>query len=104
MKFLRFSMFDAAKTAEMSQVSDKVMANLPPGLKVLAAYTCLGNPFPATVPPNALISVAVMEAESAEAIVATAYPAMLAGAQMWYVPVMEVSIGAAAEQEKKYRA
>ena len=103
MKFLTFVMFDVDKTAEMSQLSDKIQANPPPGTKTLAMYTCLGIPFPG-FPPNTLLSITVSEAESSEAIAAGTYPAALAGATVWSVPVLEAAIGAVAEQEKKYRA
>ena len=102
MKFLVFNMFDVDKTAEMSAISDKIQANPPPGIKALAAYTCLGIPFPG-FPPNTLLSISVAEAESSEAIAAETYPAALAGATVWCVPVLEMPLGAVAEDEKKYR-
>lgn len=102
MKFLSFTMFDPAKAAEMSEISDKLQANLPPGIKESTGYTCLGLPFPG-FPPNTLLTIGVIEAESTDAMAAVAYPVALAGATIWYVPVMEMTIGAVGEQEKKLR-
>ena len=103
MKFLLFSMFDAAKATDVSQASDKVWASPPPGIKALADYVCLAIPFPGGLPPNTVASVMVVEAESAEAMVGVAYPFLLAGATVWYVPVMELPVAAAAEAERKAR-
>ncbi len=103
MKFLIFTMFDVSKTAEMSAVSDKMQANPPPGIKTLAMYMCMGIPFPG-FPPNTLLGISVAEAESSEAIAAETYPASLAGATVWCVPVLESAVGAVSEQEKKYRS
>jgi len=77
MKFLTFSMFSPDKAAEVAQASDK--ATRTPGTKTLALYVCQGNPFPPTVLPNALVGIAVLEAESNDAISARIYPMSLAG-------------------------
>ena len=101
MKFMTFVMFDVAKAAEMAQVSDKT-ADMP-GIKRLAQYACQGIPFPHTIPPNTMVVVTINDAESNEAMAAANYPAGLAGATVWNVPVLEMPIGGAAETEKKYR-
>jgi len=100
-KFLIFSMFEAAKGAEVAQASDQVAKT--PGQKVLAEYVCEGIPFPATVPPNMMVSISVREAESNEAIAAVMYPLALAGATVWSVPVLEMPVAGATKVEKKYR-
>jgi hypothetical protein len=100
MKFLGFSMFDIAKTAEVAQAGDKV-ANTP-GAKILAQYVCQGIPF-AGVPPNMMVVVSVAEYESNDAIAASSYPLALAGATVWEVPVLEMPVGGGAATEKKYR-
>ena len=102
MRFLRFSMMDTANIPQVSQASDKAMANPPPGFKVLSIDACLSIAFPGQ-PENTIVSVAIVEAESAEALAATAYPITLAGATVWNVPVMEVPVTGAAEAEKKVR-
>jgi hypothetical protein len=102
MKFLRFTMMDAAKVAEVSKVSDKMMANLPPGYKMHSLYACLGIPFPGA-PANAIVAVSVLETDSSEALTATGYPLTLAGASVWDVPVLEMPVGGAVEVEKKLR-
>ncbi len=107
MKFLVFAVFDVAKAAEMSAASDKFQANPPEGIKTLFMYTCQGIPFPQglpdNVPPTSLVTISVQEADSNEAVSAGMYPFMLAGAQMWAVPVLELPVGAVSEQEKKLR-
>ena len=103
MKFLHFVMFDAAKAADVAEAGDKFWAKPPPGMKQLATYLCLGMPFP-DVPPNTVVGIDVIEAETAEALTAFFYPMGLAGAsQQWCVPVLELPVGGAAKMEKKIR-
>ena len=100
MKFMVFTMYDAAKAAEVMQASDK--AAKMPGQKLLALYVCGGKPFDG-VPPNTLVAISVREAESAEALAAVEYTLILAGATVWAVPVVELPVGGAVAEEKKYR-
>lgn len=102
MKFLMFAMMDVAKAAEFAQASDKVWASPPPGIKMLADYVCLGISFPGA-PPNTVVGISIVEAESAEALTAVTYPMALAGASLWNVPVLEMPVAGAAELEKKMR-
>ena len=107
MKFMLFGIIDAAKAAEMAQVSDKLQANPPEGIKTLAMYSCQGIPFPNGLPDNAsltsFVTIAVLEAENNEMLSARMYPYMVAGASIWAVPVMDLPMGAVAEQEKRIR-
>jgi hypothetical protein len=100
MKFLIFSVFSQDKAAEIAQASDKV-ANTP-GAKTSAMYVCQGIAF-AGVPPNTLVTIAVVEAESNDAISARIYPLSLAGATVWAVPVQEMPVAGAVKTEKKFR-
>jgi hypothetical protein len=100
MKFLGFAMYDVAKAVEVAQASDKVSKT--PGRKVLADYVCEGIVFPGQ-PPNTLVSIAVAEYESNEAVAAALYPMAIAGATVWAVPVLEMQVGSGAATEKKYR-
>ena len=102
MKFLNFAMYDVAKAAEVAQAADKAMASAPSGFKVLADYVCEGLAFPG-VPANTIVGFRIVEAESNEAIAAAAYPIVLAGATLWYVPILEMPTGGTAEVEKKYK-
>jgi len=103
MKFVMFIMNDVAKMADVAAASDKTMASPPPGTKLLARYVCLGIPFPGA-PPNTLVVISLREAESAEGMAAISYPLALAGATVWYVPVLEVPVEPrVAEVEEKYR-
>jgi len=99
MKFITFSMYDVAKLPEVAQVADK--NSKIPGLKTLAAYNCLGLPFPGVFPPNTMISIGIREAESAETLGAALYSIALTGATTWAVPVMEVPVGGAVAEVKK---
>jgi len=100
MKFLVFSMFDVAKTAEIAQIADKVAKT--PGQKTIAQYVCQGMALSGLL-PNTSLAIAVVEAESNEALAATQYPMGLAGISTWAVPVLEVPVGRVATAEKKYR-
>ncbi len=102
MKFIRFVMIDATKAAEVSKVSDRTMANPPPGYKVQAVYACQGLPFPGA-PPNTVVAISIYEADSNESMTATAYPLTLAGATVWDVPALELPIGTTGEVERKLR-
>jgi hypothetical protein len=100
MKFLMFSMFDVAKTADIAQLGDKLAKT--PGRKVLASYICMGQAFPG-VPPNTMVGVSIADYESTEAMAAALYPMELAGATVWAVPVLETTPGRTTATEKKYR-
>ena len=100
MKFLIFSVFSPDKAAEVAQASDKVASA--PGAKTSAMYVCQGIPFPG-VAPNTMVSIAVVEAESNDAISARIYPLSLAGATVWAVPVQEMPVAGAVKTEKKFR-
>jgi len=100
MKFLMFAMYDVAKTAELAQVADKVAKT--PGQRTIAQYSCQGMAF-AGLPPNTALAIAVVEAESNEALAATQYPMGLAGISTWAVPVLEVPVGRTTTAERKYR-
>jgi len=101
MKFITFSMYDAAKSAELMQAADK--AHKMPGQKTLAAYACLGLPFPGVLPPNTIVGFTIREAESAEALASVLYTLTVAGATTWAVPVVEMPVGSLAAEEKKLR-
>lgn len=100
MKFLTFVMYEPSKAAEIAQAADKVAQT--PGVKPINRYVCMGIPFYGA-PQELMCTVTVNEAESSEAMAASSYPVRLAGASMWWVPVMEYEAGTAADVEKKYR-
>ena len=102
MKFLSFTVGDMGKVGQVAQASDKVWASPPPGIKLLATYTCQGIAFPGQS-PDTLVSVSVIETESNEAMAAVDYPVALAGASLWNVHVLELPVARAAEMEKKMR-
>jgi len=102
MKFLTFAIMDVTKAAEVAQANDKVWASPPPGLKLLASYVCQGMPFP-SIPPNTLVGIEIIEAESNEALAAANYPVALAGASVHTIPVLELPVAGAAVVEEKYR-
>ena len=100
MKFLIFAMFDPTKVTELAQVVDKAAKT--PGQKTIAQYVCQGMAF-SGIPPDTMLGISVVEAESNEALAATQYPMDLAGISTWAVPVLEVPVGGIAGEEKKYR-
>ena len=100
MKFLMFTLFDVAKTVDVAQAADKVSKT--PGQKTIAQYVCQGMPF-SGLAPNTTLAIAVVDAESNEALAASQYPLSLAGASTWAVPVLEMQMGGVAATEKKYR-
>jgi hypothetical protein len=100
MKFLTFVTYEPSKTADIAQAADKVAQT--PGIKPLNRYVCMGIPFPG-FPQDLMCTVTISEAESSEAMAASSYPIRLAGASMWWVPVMEYEVGTAADVYKKYR-
>ena len=102
MKSVIFAMMDVAKTAEVVRADDKVWANPPPGTKFLVSYACQGLAFPG-VPPNTVVSIRVVEAESNEAIAAIMWPISVAGASVWNVPVLELPTVGVAELEERLR-
>jgi hypothetical protein len=102
MKFIRFSMMDSSKLAELTKTSDKAWASPPKGVKAQAIYACMGIVFPEQ-PANTTISINVLEAESAEALAAVSYPLTQVGATVWAVPVLEVPVGGSAQVEKKFK-
>jgi hypothetical protein len=102
MKFIRFSMMDSTKVAELSKASDKVWASPPKGMKAQATYACLGIAFPEQ-PPNTIVTMTVLEAESAESLAVASYPLALVGATVWYVPILDVPVGGSVQVEKKLK-
>jgi len=105
MKYLVFVLVeDMAQATEVSKASDKLWANPPPGAKMAAAYVCLGNPFPAVLPPKlGAVSIAVMEADSHEALMMSCTPALNAGAMIYSVPVLDMPVTGAAELTEKIK-
>ena len=100
MKYLGFTAYNVAKTAEVAQAADKLSTSPSQMGKVLAQYACLGMPF-GGLPPNTAVVVCVHEAETAEQLAAAAMTLAAAGADMWFVPVLEVAPGGAAKTAKK---
>ena len=100
MKFLVFTAFDVAKTAEVAKAADKLGATPPAGTKLLATYSCQGIPWSGAA---GQITISVFEAESNEALSAMLYPLALAGALAWSVPVLEIPLPGAAEAERRLR-
>jgi len=97
MKFLCFVIADFDKAAEMSQASDKLWANPPAGVKMLALYSCFGSPPGVLLPPHSFLAVCVMEAENVEVLFSASAPALNAGGSVYYVPVVDVPVTGSAE-------
>lgn len=102
MKFVVMAVWDVGTAAELAKITDKTDANPPSGYKSLTRYVCLAHPV-SGIPSGKGVTIAIVEAESADAIAAATYPLMLAGAEVNTVPVIEMPIGGVTEVEKKAR-
>lgn len=101
MKFMRMTVAPADRVAEIGAASDKGWASVPRERRPEAIYTLMCVPF--DVPPNSIVTVTIEESDSAEAMVARAYPLIQAGGTVNIIPVLEVPIAGAAKTEKKYK-
>ncbi len=100
MKFVVMAVWDVGKAAELAKLSDKVDTAPPAGYKTLARYVCLAHPI-SGITSGKGVTITICEADSAEAIAASTYPSMLAGAEINSVPVIDMPIGGVADVEKK---
>lgn len=100
MKYITFVMYDVAKMAAVAQASDK--NSKIPGQKLLAMYGCMGKAFDGQ-PPNTILAISIRETESAEALAAAGLNLSFAGATVWAVPVLEMPVGGAEAEAKKFQ-
>jgi hypothetical protein len=104
MKFLSFSTYNIDKLAEIAKAADKLAANPPEGYKILAMYSCQANPFPGVEPPpGTMVTVSILESDTAEAMASAALEMTLAGATVNRIPVMEVSTGKVEETVERLK-
>jgi hypothetical protein len=102
MKLMVSTLMEVSKVPAVSKASDKIWANPPAGVKVLAGYTCQGLAFP-DMPTNTILSIRLVEAESNEDVAAIIYPLAVAGATVWSTPILDLPQGGVVDMEKKYR-
>ena len=102
MKFATFLVWQADQAPALSQISDKLATDPPPGYKLLSHHVLLAHPV-SGLPPNTTVSILTAEAESAEAIAAAVYPLMLTGAAVNTVGVLDMPLAETVAAEKKYR-
>ena len=96
MKFLSFVTFNVDKLAECAQAADRLGKNPPEGYKLLAMYSCQANPFSGKeLERGDMVSVSVIECDSAEALAAANLEMTLAGATVNRIPVLQISAGEA---------
>jgi len=100
MKFMILSSWPIEKAAEVAAASDKAEASVPrerraPGYMPMCALP--------DVPPDSMVSIAIVERDSIEEMAARLYPVMLAGATINIIPLLEVPAGGSVKAEKKYR-
>ena len=104
MKFLSFTTFNIDKLAEVAQAADKLGKNPPEGYKLLALYSCQANPFAGTeLARGDMVSVSIIESDSAEAMAAASLEMTIAGATINRIPVMEIPTGDAEGTVEKLR-
>jgi len=89
MKVMCIGSFEVSKIMEVTQAGDAVMANLPEGVKVLGRWG-LCAPLPG-YPLGTGASLMLVEAETAEALVAFQLPQCLAGACSFAIPAIELT-------------
>ena len=105
MKFLSITTYNIDKLGEVAQAADKLGKNPPEGYKILAMYSCQCNPFPGMeLERGDMVSVSVIESESAEAMAAANLQLILAGATVNRIPVMEIQTGDAEETVEKLKS
>lgn len=94
MKFLSLTTYNIDKLAEVAKAADKLAANPPAGYKILSMYSCQANPFPGTeLPQGTMVTVSIIECDSAESMAAASLEMTLAGATVNRIPVMEITTG-----------
>lgn len=89
MKIMCFTSFEVSKVMEVTQTGDAVMANLPEGVKVLGRWA-LCAPLPG-YPLGTGGTLVLLEAETAEALVAFQLPNCLAGNCSFAIPAIELT-------------
>jgi hypothetical protein len=105
MKFLSFTTFNISKLGEVAQAADKLGKNPPEGYKILAMYSCQANPFTGTeLARGDMVSVSIIESDSAEAMASASLEMMMAGATVNRIPVMEIPTGDAEGTVEKLKA
>ena len=91
MKFLSFTTFNIDKLSEVAQAADKLGKNPPEGYKLLALYSCQAIPFSGMeLARGDMVSVSIIESDSAEAMAAANLEMSIAGATINRIPVMEI--------------
>jgi hypothetical protein len=105
MKFLSITTYNIDKLAEVAQAADKLGKNPPEGYKLLAMYSCQGNPFSGMeLERGDMVSVSIIESDSAEAMAAATLQLTLAGATVNRIPVMVIPTGDAEGTVDKLRS
>jgi hypothetical protein len=105
MKFLSFTTFNIDKLAEVAKAADKLGKNPPEGYKLLAMFSCQANPFSGTeLARGDMVSVSIIESDSAEAMATANLEMTLAGATINRIPVMEIPTGDAEGTVEKLKS
>jgi hypothetical protein len=105
MKFLSITTYNIDKLSEIAQAADNLGKNPPEGYKLLAMYSCQGNPFPGMeLERGDMVSVSIIESESAEAMASANLQLVLAGATVNRIPVMEIPTGDAEGTVEKLKS
>jgi hypothetical protein len=105
MKFLSITTYNIDKLTEIAQAADNLGKNPPEGYKLLAMYSCQGNPFPGIeLDRGDMVSVSIIESDSAESMASANLQLVLAGATVNRIPVMEIPTGGAEGTVEKLKS
>ena len=94
MLFLGFTTVNVNNLDACMKAADKIGKNPPEGYQLLEMYACQANPFDGTpLKPGEMVSVSLVECDSAEALAAANLEMTVAGAKINRIPVMKMSAG-----------
>ena len=104
MKFLSVNTYSVEKLSEAVKATDKLAKNPPEDYKIIATYSCMGNPFPgAALPPGTLISISIIESDNAVSLASASLEMVLAGVTVNRIPILDVTPGEAEETTEKLK-
>lgn len=94
MLFLGFTTVNVDNLEACMKAADKIGKNPPEGYRLLEMYSCQANPFDGTpLKQGEMVSVSLVECDSAEALAAANLEMTMAGAKINRIPVMKMSAG-----------
>lgn len=102
MKHLIFLAFDAEQASRVAIANSQAYEKLGEKMKNVTQYVCVGSSFP-HMGENKITSFYLADLEDPNDLAALTYPAMLAGASVFCIPVLEMTGDSAQEVERQLR-